>query len=792
MAAPLAHLRVVELTDLRGALAGRILADLGAEVVKVERPGGDPGRMRPPFAESAVDPDRSLAFLYRNANKASVTIDLDAAAGRQRFKKLCDGADLLVENLAGEERRRLRLEPARVAAAHPQLIHVAIADFGLSGPRSSWRAEPIVALAASGALYSCGFADLPPCSLPGYVAHDCAAIYAVAGALAALSDRAESKIGQTVEVSVQEAALGAMNPWAIPLADYARRFPMLPPLMKRNADGPYLVVRVRDGYVRILPGNRAHWRKFVRWLGDPEALSGPEWEQALYRVANHDAIRLVAADVLASRALDEALAEAWRLGFPAVPVNTLDDFVAHPQTRERGFFRTTSFAGLEGAPFAPLPCNFSVNPIELRREAPRLDEPCTGFASPREEPSSPRSSRAIDRPPLDGIVVVGLTCGAVGPEACGLLGELGASVIKIESRASLDFLRQVTFDGDPNHSWTFNDECRGQESVCLNLATPRGREIALALCAQADVVVENNRGGVAAAWGLDYPDVARRNPRVVYLCSQGFGRGGPLGEAPSFGPLNSTFAGVNWLWNHENAPYPAGVSLNFPDHVASKLGAVAVLAALETRRRTGGGQRIEMSQSEAAAFLVGEFYLQEPAGGPPVTPRGNFVEWAAPHGVYPCGGDDRWVAIAVTSDAEFERLVSLCGWPEDSSLATLAGRLAKRSDLDERLSRWTRLREAEAAAVELQAVGISAMAVQDGDDHRADEHLAARRAIVTVRHPEIGTERHGANPIRMTRSVLRPAAAAPLLGAHTRPVLQRMLGLSPDEIDQLVADGVCA
>jgi crotonobetainyl-CoA:carnitine CoA-transferase CaiB-like acyl-CoA transferase len=791
MPAPLAHLRVLDLTDLRGALAGRILADLGADVLKVEPPGGDPGRLRPPFAGGVVAADRSLPFLYRNANKRSVRVDLAGPEGRARLGELCADADLLVENLGADARGALGLGPDEIAARHPDLVHVAIADFGLSGPRAAWTAEPLCALAASGALYPAGFPDLPPCSLPGYLAHDCASVYAVAGALAALADRAESKAGQTVEISVQEAALAGLNPWSIPLADYTRRFPMLPAVMMRNADGPYQVFRLRDGYLRVLPGTPRHWRKFVEWLGNPEALRGSEWDSALYRIANQDVTRLVASEALSSRSREEAVTEAVRLRFPITPVHTPDEFVAHPQTIARGFFQKTSFPHLESAPFAPLPCNFSRTPVALRSAAPRLEEQSEGFASPRKEPSTPRSRRSAAHPPLEGILVIGLTCGAVGPEACGLLAELGADVIKIESRTNLDFLRQVSFDDDPNHSWTFNDECRGQQSVCLDLSTPRGREIALALCARADVVVENNRGGVAAGWGLDYDDVARVNPRVVYLCSQGFGLGGPLGEAPSFGPLNSTFAGINWLWNHEAAPYPAGISLNYPDHIASKLAAIAVLAALGERRRTGEGQRIEMSQAEAAAFLAGEFYLQGPTTGRPPQPRGNFVEYAAPHGVYPCAGEDRWLAVAVASDAAFDRLRAVCGWPHDPALATLAGRLARRADLDERLSRWTRTRDAEAAAAELQAAGVSAMTVQHGDDHRADAHLAARGAIVAVEHPDIGSERHAANPIRLSRAPLSPARAAPLLGADTRPVLRRLLGLSPDEVAALIAGGVC-
>src|SRR5438093_6254780 len=149
MSAPLAHLRVLDLTDLRGALAGRILADLGAEVLKLEPPGGDPGRLRPPFAGGIVGADRSLAFLYRNANKRSLQVDLAGSGGRARLDRLCAGADLLVENLGADARSSLGLAPGELVARHAELVHVAIADFGLSGPRARWMAEPLCALAAS-------------------------------------------------------------------------------------------------------------------------------------------------------------------------------------------------------------------------------------------------------------------------------------------------------------------------------------------------------------------------------------------------------------------------------------------------------------------------------------------------------------------------------------------------------------------------------------------------------------------------------------------------------------------
>ena len=331
--------------------------------------------------------------------------------------------------------------------------------------------------------------------------------------------------------------------------------------------------------------------------------------------------------------------------------------------------------------------------------------------------------------------------------------------------------------------------------MCLDLSTRRGRELGLALCATADVVVENNRGGVVAQWNLDYEDVRRVRPDVIYFASQGFGRGGPLGEAPAFGPLNSSFSGAQLLWNHPDAPYPAGSSLNHPDHIASKLGAVALLAAIEHRRRTGEGQFIEMAQTEATAYLQGEVYLERPCTGRPARAQGNAVDYAVPHGVYPCAdrenGHDRWCAIAVVTDAAWERFARCLGWPPEPRLATLESRLAARAEIDARVAEWTRARAPEEVATTLQAVGVSAVAVQSPDDTHADPHLAARHAIITVEHGEVGTEHHSANPIRTSRSRLVPGSASPLLGEHTVEVLTGLLGLSEGDVEELVGEGVC-
>jgi crotonobetainyl-CoA:carnitine CoA-transferase CaiB-like acyl-CoA transferase len=789
MAGALEHLRVVDCTDIRGALAARILGDLGADVVKIEDATGDVGRTRGPWAGGTPGPDRALPFLYRNANKRGTTLS-GGAGDVARVHALCAGADVLVENLPPVRAAALELAPDTVRARHPHLVHVTIADFGRTGPRAGWRLEALPAFAASGALFASGFDDRPPCWLPGYLAHDCASLFAVVGALAAILDRARTGRGDTIEVSVQEAAIHALHPWAIPMADYARVYSQVRAVASRNADGAYWVLPTVDGFVRALPATPRHWRGFVEIL-DVDALREPEWEAPVYRLANADAIRALAANALAPRRRADVLAQARALDVPIVPVNRPEEFVEEAQTRGRGYFRRTEFPHVAGAPFASPPFQLDVTPATLRRPAPPASSCDDGFA-PRD--ASAADTLVGDGPgaPLTGVRVVDLGVGVAGPEVGYLLAELGAEVVKIESRANLDFLRRGTIEADaPDRSWTFNDASRGQRSVCLDLGRPEGRALALDLCARADVVIENNRGGVAARWGLDYEPVRRRNPGVVYYVSQAFGVGGPLGESSAFGPLNSAFAGVTWLWNHPDAPYPGGCSLNHPDHTAAKLAAGVILAALEHRRRTGEGQRIEMSQAESAAYLMGEVYLQAQAAGTPATQQGNSAPYAAPHGVYPCEGDDRWIAIVVISDDEWQSFRKLAGWSDDPTLRTLEGRKAAGRVLDDRIATWTRAQRAEHLATNLQEAGISAMPVMSGDDHRADEHLASRHAIVTVDHPEIGPERHIDNPIRFARIPRTPAGRAPLLSEHTHDVLTRWLHLEPAALAAALADGTC-
>lgn len=767
MTAPLESLRVLDLTDLRGAFCGRMLADLGADVVRLEADSN---------ASPPADP---TAAAYRNANKR--VLPLPPMPG---LEALLARADVLVENLPGGDRAALGLEPGDVTGRHPHLIHVVMADFGLSGSRAEWRLEPLVAQAAGGTLHASGFPELPPCWFPGYLGHDCASVYGLIATVAAVMDRRRHGRGQTVEISVQEATLAGTNPWSVAIHDYLKINPFLPDEGKRNADGFYYVLPAADGWVRFLIGNEKQWRGAVRLAGEPEALSSPEWLDPLFRRMNADVARLVISDSLRDRTRAQLFEEAREVGATLGVIHLPSEYVRHDQPRSRGVFTASALPGLQGAPMVRPPMEFSATAARsvVAATIPAPAEPWG--------PRPPDSRSGGDGLVLSGVRVVEFGMAAVGPEASLVLSELGADVIKIESSSHLDVLRLAGFERI-NCGFAFNVECRGRRSVTLNLETGRGRELAFDLCARADVVVENYRGGVLDAMGLGYEAVKVSNPRVVYASSQGYGRTGPLGGMAAYGPLNLGFVGLHHLWNHSDAPYPGGTSLNHPDHIAGKYLAAGIIAALDHRDRSGEGQRIDLAQTEFAAYLRGEVYLDGWRMGADPSPMGNDSRIACPHGVYPVAGEDRWIAIVVPDDVTWRTLCQAAGWPLEADLDSLDGRLGRGKEIGDRLAGWTAQQDGDELASYLQSLGVSACPVMGPLDQLADEHLLSRGFIVQLEHPEVGEERHAGNPIRMSATAQRVAQSAPCLGAHTEEVLGEVLGLAPDEVAVLVAGGVC-
>ena len=387
--------------------------------------------------------------------------------------------------------------------------------------------------------------------------------------------------------------------------------------------------------------------------------------------------------------------------------------------------------------------------------------------------------------------MVSLGTGGVVPDCVKTLGEMGADVIKIESKQNLDFVR--TIGGDINGVPGFNEINRNKRSFGVNLKTEAGRELVRRLLEKSDVVTENFRAGVVEKLGLDYESVRQIKPDIVYLSSQGFGKTGPYSGHKAYGPLMAAASGMLRLWAHPDDPYPVGSTVPIPDHFASKHAVLAILAALDYRRRTGKGQFIDMSLVEVGANLIGAYYLEHTVNGREPQPVGNRIPYASPYGVYRCKGDDQWCAISVFTEQEWRCLCRAVGhpeWIEDERFADTVSRLRNVDELDALVEEWTSQREPVEVMNTLQAAGVAAGVVARSTDALADPQLRHLNAFVEVDHPVAGKRIYPGIPFKITGMIFPESRPAPLFAEHTEEICRQILQLSEDEIGRLVDEGV--
>jgi benzylsuccinate CoA-transferase BbsF subunit len=393
--------------------------------------------------------------------------------------------------------------------------------------------------------------------------------------------------------------------------------------------------------------------------------------------------------------------------------------------------------------------------------------------------------------PLENVVVLSFGTGGVGPDSCKILGELGADVIKIESKDNLDFMR--TIGPDINNIAGFNEANRSKRSFGVGLGSQKGKELVGELVKQADIIVENFRGGVMKSLGFDYEHARKLNPRIIYVSSQGFGGGGPYSEFQAYGPMLSAASGMLSFWAQPDDPYPVGSNSPLPDHMASKHVVIAALAALDYRRRTGKGQFVDMAQTEVAASLVGEHHLDYTFNKRVAKPMGNRSPYAAPHGCYPCKGADDWCAVTVFTDEEWSSFCEALGnpeWTQDPKFSDVLCRLKNVDELDKHVSEWTATLDAHVVMDTLQAMGVAAGVVQRAPDTLADPQLKWDCAIVELDHPVAGPRLYPGVPFKMSGAEIRGSTAAPMLGQHTEEICRDLLQMSDDEIRRLVDEDV--
>ncbi len=396
--------------------------------------------------------------------------------------------------------------------------------------------------------------------------------------------------------------------------------------------------------------------------------------------------------------------------------------------------------------------------------------------------------------PLEGVKVADFSWVIAGPMLTKYLAIYGADVVKIEAHVRPDRFRlQPPFLQKPSRqsSLPFADLNPSKRSLGLNLRSPESIEVAKRLIAWADVVVENFSPGQMEAWGLGYERLRELNPRLVMLSSSQLGQKGPQASHPGIGNLLQALAGVNHVTGWPDRD-PRGPAIPYPDMIAPWFSVISIIAALDYRDRTGKGQHLDLSQIEATLQFFSPGILDYTVNGQEGGRQGNRGLEAAPHGVYPCRGEDAWCAISVRTDAGWDALVAVMGapgWAAEPRFATFLERRRNADALDALIGAWTAPRDAFELQEALQAAGVPASKVNDARDLHEDPQLAHRGHFVTLDHPRMGEyptttpafDIEGAPP-RFTR--------APLLGEHTVEVCRDLLNMPQAEIDTLRERGV--
>ncbi len=810
--------RVLDLTDERGQLCGKLLADLGADVVLVEPPGGSTSRTVGPFAGDEMGPDRSLYHWAFNRGKRSIMVDLQAQAGRDRLLALVAEADLLVESFDPGVLEELGLGHEVLAGVNPALVHVAITAFGSDGPKANWPATDLTLAAASG--YSCltGDSDRAPLrvSVPQVFHH--AAADAAGAALVALYERDHhSGLGQFVDISAQQShsvcsqsfllchpgnsGAASREAGGIRLAGLDAKVQLLWPCQDGQVSVTFLFGVSMGPFTANL----------MKWIHEEgfcdEATRDKDWIDygtMLYDgrepIAEYERVKLIVRDFLATKTKAELFHATFTRRLLIAPVVTMAELVRSEHFAARQFWQD-----VDAGPCIPSGmvrtagafAKFSAAPLPNNalgtQAVPKANETAPIWARAARPAVIPPSSSAPARRgrPLEGLKIADFMWVFAGPYTSRTLADLGATVVRVESSRRLDTLRTAgNFQDDKIHpDWAvqFTNVNAGKRSITLDLGSEAGREVAMDLVRWADVTMESFTPKAMAGFGLDYESLRTSKPDLIMSSSCLMGHYGPEASLAGFGTMAAAVSG----WFHVTGwpdRLPCGPFSAYTDYVSPRFLVLAVLAALEHRRRTGQGQYIDLSQAEASLQFMSQAVLDYTVNGRIAERHGNDDEVYAPQGTYRAAGTDQWVALAVTGDEPWRAVCEVLARPDLASLS-VQDRRARRRELDTIIQQWTSGLDPAEITERLVARGVAAHGVQNTVEAFNDPQLRHRDHFQQVPHSVMGQTWVEGSRYRFSRT---PAVVGspPALGEHNWEVLTELLGYDEDKAAALAAAGV--
>jgi crotonobetainyl-CoA:carnitine CoA-transferase CaiB-like acyl-CoA transferase len=769
MTARLSGVRVVEIGALpAGAYAARLFADFGAEVIKVEPPGGDPNRSFPPLIEGG-----SGWFAYLNFGKKSVvsdTVDLDA---------LLRGADVLIDSTGVGH------------GTHPHLVTVDLSWFGKSGPYRDYKTSDAVCRALAGFVQLIGPAEGPPLTLPDYQSAIMGGLSAFIPAMASLLGRQSRRY----EVSVHEATIAlaeyqAIEAWTTGTPQKRWGFNRFTPTY------PMGVYRCKEGWIGITIVTPAQWKSFCDLLGMPDLGRHPQYVMGGERLAQADALEARFVPRFLERTAEEWFAAGLEMRLPFAIVPDMKQVLGWPVFRDRKAIVPIKMGDkVVEAPGSPF--YLTKTPANFGGRVPMIGE----HNNCRPERSEGPHLRfheilrfAQDDRPLKGLRIIDLSMGWAGPVCTRNLADLGADVIKIEACGYPDWWRGVDNRAETvtqrlyEKSSRFNIMNRGKRAITLDLTVPDGVALAKALVKNADAVIENYSAEVLRKFGLDYAELTKVNPSLVMVSMAAFGASGPWRETRAYGSTLEQGSGLPSVGGRAQDP-PIMNHLAYGDAVGGLNACSAMLVALLHRRETGEGQFIDISQVQCMLPFTAAWAIEQSANGK-VTPRaGNRHPSFVPHGVFPSAGTDKWVSIAVTDEGMWPALARLIGL-DDPALATAAARRAQEDRIETAIAAWTAERSPDEAMEVLQKSGVAAGAVRHPMELLDDPHLKARGFWQWIERAYVGRHPQPSPPYRDEDSPIAVRTPAATLGQYNEEVLGGLLGLSKAELERLARDSV--
>ncbi|MBN2401462.1 MAG: CoA transferase [Spirochaetes bacterium] len=791
-------IRILDLADENGSFCSRLLADLGASVIKVEKPGGDPSRKKSPFCSGMPDNENSLFFAYHNSNKLSVTLDIEQGSDRIKFFELLKNTDVLIEtfNPGYSETSGLSLE--KLTEINPALIHSSITGFGRYGPKKNYQPSSIVSAAFGGQMYVCGFPEQNPLAYFGEQSHYISSLFGAVSILLSIRQRALTGKGQFIDISAQEAVASTLDHVMV---SYFYNNTVSTRQGNLYGNSFFCILPCKDGYIQI--SLLQQWDTFVELLASEDMannLTDKKWSSEDYRIENIDHIIDVVKEWTLKHSVKELFQTGQSMRFPWSPVFSPEEVMQSPQLKKRQFFRRTGYPGNVTIISPGLPYRFSSFPLLPNRRAPLSGEHNSELFADKKRPVINKTQNIFAskdqlkscenyKHSLKGIRILDFTWMLSGPYATRILADHGAEVIKIQSHKTAN-------GAEANLTGYFNTWNRNKLGITLDISRPEAKDIILKLASVSDVVVENFSPRVMRNWGLDYEQLKQANPDIIMAGISAMGQTGPWKDFVGYGPTFHALSGLTHMTSI-GQEHPAGLGHAYADTVIGLYSALAILAALDYRDKTGLGQYIDISGYEAVCTLLGYALTRTE-----IKQTGNVESYytnylqniqSAPHGCYKCLGKDRWCVIAVFSEEQWSAFCHATGnqtWIKDERFSNIDKRKANSAELDRLIKQWTINLTAETAIEILQSAGIPAGIVQTAEDLAKDSHLKARDFYVEVDHPVLGKTYTDSAPAKFYGNTIKTWKPAPLLGEHNHYVLTDLLGFTEKEITEFTDKGV--